>query len=225
MIQHFLEIKRRVLICIIIFVIFFIIFFTYSEYLYTVISTPLLKYLPQGSNVIATQVAAPFLVPVKLCIFVSLLICSPVFIYNIWAFILPGLYKEEKNILTPILLYSILLFYIGILFSFFVLVPLGINFFSSCAPQGISLMTDMGNYLDFITTITLFTGIIFQVPVLTKILIKLNIITKKKFKEKRNYVIIFSFVIGMLLTPPDVISQIVLAIPIWFLFELGLFFS
>lgn len=225
MIQHFIEIKKRLLFCVITFITIFTIFYIYSDYLYLLISTPLLKYLPQGSNVIATQVVAPFLVPVKLCLFLTLLTCFPIFIYNIWAFILPGLYKEEKNVITPVLFYSIILFYSGILFSFSVLVPLGINFFSSCAPQGISVMTDIGNYLDFVTTITLFSGIIFQVPVITKMLIKLNVISKKQFKQKRRYVIIFAFVLGMLLTPPDVLSQIVLAIPLWFLFELGLFFS
>lgn len=225
MIQHFIEIKKRLLFCVITFITIFTIFYIYSDYLYLLISTPLLKYLPQGSNVIATQVVAPFLVPVKLCLFLTLLTCFPIFIYNIWAFILPGLYKEEKNVITPVLFFSIILFYSGILFSFSVLVPLGINFFSSCAPQGISVMTDIGNYLDFVTTITLYSGLIFQVPVITKMLIKLNVISKKQFKQKRRYIIIFAFVLGMLLTPPDVLSQIVLAIPLWFLFELGLFFS
>jgi sec-independent protein translocase protein TatC len=197
----------------------------YSEDLYTIIATPLLRHLPNGSNIIATSIMTPFIVPIKLCFFITILITTPIIIYNVWAFVVPGLYKKEKKLLMPIILTSCLLFYIGIIFSFLLIIPLTINFFSTCAPQGVTIMTEISSYLDFITTVSILSGLIFQVPIITKIFINFNITTKKQLQEKRRYIIIFAFVIGMLLTPPDVLSQIILAIPIWLLFELGLLFS
>lgn len=223
--EHFIEIKKRIYNCLFFFTLIFFILFLYSEDLYTIIATPLLRHLPNGSNIIATSIMSPFIVPIKLCLFITILINTPIIIYNIWAFIVPGLYKKEKKLLIPIILTSCLFFYIGVIFSFLLIIPLTINFFSTCAPQGVTIMTEISSYLDFITTISLLSGLIFQVPIITKIFIKFNIITKKQLQEKRRYIIIFSFIIGMLLTPPDVLSQIILAIPIWLLFELGLLFS
>lgn len=223
--EHFTEIKKRIYNCLIFFILVFFILFLYSEDLYTIIATPLLRHLPNGSNIIATSIMAPFLVPIKLCFFVTILISIPIILYNIWAFIIPGLYEQEKKILIPIISASCILFYTGVIFSFLLVVPLTINFFSTCAPQGVTIMTEISSYLDFITTVSVLSGLIFQVPIVTKVSINLDIVTKKQLQNKRRYIIIFAFIIGMLLTPPDVLSQIILAIPIWLLFELGLLFS
>lgn len=223
--EHLKELKLRVMICLIFFSVIFTITFIFSDKVYEMLSIPLLKQLPQGSGIIATHITAPFFIPFKLCVFVTTLLSIPFFLYHVWSFILPGLYENEKKIISPIITLSILLFYIGILFAFFVICPITINFFSNCAPKGVIVMTDIAHYLNFMTTTLVITGLTFQIPVITNVIIKLNVITKENFQKKRPTVILLSFIFGMLLTPPDVLSQILLAIPMWFLFEIGLIFS
>lgn len=222
MISHLNEFRTRLINSILVFTVIFITCFYYSKELYANIANPILKILPSGSNLIATSVTTPFLIPLKLSLFFSLLIAVPYFLFHIWKFIKPGLYKHERKNILPLLISSILLFYCGLLFAFFVICPLALSFFINCAPQGVQVMTDISSYLDFIVTICFAAGLAFQIPVVTRVLIQANIVTKQQLREKRRYVIVLAFILGMLLTPPDVVSQILLAMPMWGLFELGL---
>ena len=174
---------------------------------------------------IATGVTSPFLVPFKLVLLLSVLLTIPYLLHQIWAFIAPGLYLHEKRMATPLLISSVILFYCGIAFAYFVIFPILFGFFIGIAPEGVAVMTDIGQYLDFIIAIFLAFGIAFEVPVATFILIAAGVTTADKLGKKRPYIIIGAFVIGMMLTPPDVISQSLLAVPIWLLFELGLIAS
>jgi sec-independent protein translocase protein TatC len=181
--------------------------------------------MPEGTSMIATGVTSPFLVPFKLVLLLSVLLTIPYLLHQMWAFIAPGLYHHEKRMATPLLISSVILFYCGIAFAYFVIFPILFGFFIGVAPEGVAVMTDIGQYLDFIIAIFLAFGIAFEVPVATFLLIAAGVTSVDKLANKRPYIIIGAFVIGMLLTPPDVISQSLLAIPIWLLFELGLIAS
>ncbi|QQG46868.1 MAG: twin-arginine translocase subunit TatC [Candidatus Azosocius agrarius] len=222
---HFIELRKRIINCFIFIICVFLILFSFSQELYSLIAKPIIKQLPEGNTLIATHVTTPFLIPLKLTFLISIIISIPYFISNIWNFISPGLYKNEKTKILPIIIYSIILFYIGLLFSFYIICPLALNFFTTCISNSITIMTDISNYLDFIISISIATGISFQIPIITILIIKFNFISKKDLTDKRKYVIILAFILGMLLTPPDVISQILLAIPIWILFEIGILLS
>ena len=174
---------------------------------------------------IATEVASPFLTPFKLSLVLALFMAMPYILHQVWSFIAPGLYKKEKRFALPILLSSIILFYIGIAFSFFVVFPLVFGFFTSVAPTGVTIMTDINRYLDFVLKLFFAFGIAFEIPIATLLLIWSGATSAENLKRKRPYVIVGCFIIGMLLTPPDIISQILLAIPMWGLFELGIIFS
>ncbi len=205
--------------------IVFIALFSFSEDIFTVVADPLLSLMPEGTSMIATGVTSPFLVPFKLVLLLSLLLTIPYLLHQIWSFIAPGLYNHEKRMVTPLLISSVFLFYCGIAFAYFVIFPILFGFFIGIAPEGVAVMTDIGQYLDFIIAIFLAFGIAFEVPVATFILIAAGVTTADKLAAKRPYIIIGAFVVGMLLTPPDVISQSLLAVPIWLLFELGLVMS
>ncbi len=222
---HFLELRKRLLHCSVFIIGMFIILFTFSDDLYTWIATPLLRQLPPGGTLIATQVTAPFLVPMKLSFIVAIIISMPFLLYNIWAFIAPGLYKHERKTVLPMAVASSILFYFGMAFAFYVICPLALGFFAKCSPQGVTVMTDITSYLDFMLTILIAAGMAFQIPIFTAVIIKLNIMSKQQLAKQRPLVIVGAFVLGMLLTPPDVVSQILLALPMWGLFELGLIFS
>jgi sec-independent protein translocase protein TatC len=196
-----------------------------SESIYNLVAIPLLKQIPQGSCVITTKIMTPFLILLKLSFYVSIFIGIPFFFYHTWAFIEPGLYEKEKNLVLPATLLSIFFFYIGTLFSFYVVCPITINFFSTYTPKSVLFMLDIEHYLEFVLKTSILTGLIFQTPIITKIITKFNLIGKEDLKKKRKYVITIAFIIGMLVTPPDVISQIIVAIPIIILFELGLLVS
>ena len=174
---------------------------------------------------IAIDVASPFFIPFKLVLILSVFISIPFLLYHLWMFTAPGLYEKEKKLVLPILISSSLLFYLGAAFAYFVVFPLLFGFFISIAPEGISVMTDLGRYLDFVITLFFAFGLAFEVPIVTIILVITNVSTPTSLAAKRPYVIVGAFVVGMLLTPPDVISQTLLAIPIWLLYELGIFFS
>jgi sec-independent protein translocase protein TatC len=193
--------------------------------IYTLIATPLLSKLPEGASMIATEVASPFLVPFKLTGFMAVFLSMPYLLYQTWAFVSPGLYKNEKRFAIPLLVSSILLFYAGTAFAFFVVFPLVFAFFTSVAPAGVTVMTDISHYLSFILKMFLAFGLVFEVPVATILLVSSGIISHEELRNKRPYVIIVAFVIGMLLTPPDVLSQFLLALPMCILFELGLYLS
>ena len=199
--------------------------FYFANDLYRYISEPLRVFLPEDSSMIATEVASPFLTPFKLSLVLALFMAMPYILHQVWSFIAPGLYKKEKRLALPILCSSIVLFYIGIAFSFFVVFPLVFGFFTSVAPTGVTIMTDINRYLDFVLKLFFAFGIAFEIPIATLLLIWSGATSAENLKRKRPYVVVGCFVIGMLLTPPDIISQILLAIPMWGLFELGIIFS
>jgi sec-independent protein translocase protein TatC len=223
--DHLVELRDRLLHMVLAILIVFVALFGFSEDIFTIAAQPLLALMPEGTSMIATGVTSPFLVPFKLVMLLSVLLTIPYLLHQIWAFIAPGLYSHEKRMATPLLISSVILFYCGIAFAYFVIFPILFGFFIGVAPEGVAVMTDIGQYLDFIIAIFLAFGIAFEVPVATFLLIAAGVTTADKLASKRPYIIIGAFVIGMLLTPPDVISQSLLAIPIWLLFELGLIAS
>lgn len=223
--DHLVELRDRLLHMVLAILIVFIALFAFAEDIFTVAAAPLLALMPEGTSMIATGVTSPFLVPFKLVLLLSVLLTIPYLLHQLWSFVAPGLYLHEKRMAGPLLVSSVLLFYCGIAFAYFVIFPILFGFFIGIAPEGVAVMTDIGQYLDFIIAIFLAFGIAFEVPVATFLLIAAGITTPDKLAGKRPYIIIGAFVIGMLLTPPDVISQSLLAIPIWLLFELGLIMS
>ena len=223
--DHLVELRDRLLHMVLAILIVFVALFGFSEDIFTIAAQPLLNLMPEGTSMIATGVTSPFLVPFKLVLLLSVLLTIPYLLHQIWGFIAPGLYSHEKRMATPLLISSVILFYCGIAFAYFVIFPILFGFFIGVAPEGVAVMTDIGQYLDFIIAIFLAFGIAFEVPVATFLLIAAGVTTADKLAGKRPYIIIGAFVIGMMLTPPDVISQSLLAIPIWLLFELGLIAS
>jgi len=223
--DHLIELRDRLLRMVVAILIVFVALFAFSEDIFTIAAQPLLALMPEGTSMIATGVTSPFLVPFKLVLLLSVLLTIPYLLHQIWAFIAPGLYVHEKRLATPLLISSVILFYCGIAFAYFVIFPILFGFFIGIAPQGVAVMTDIGQYLDFIIAIFLAFGIAFEVPVATFLLIAAGVTSVDKLAEKRPYIIIGAFVVGMMLTPPDVISQSLLAVPIWLLFELGLISS
>ena len=220
--DHLLELRNRLLI--IISAIFFcaILLTPFANSIYSFLASPLLNVLPEGSSMIAVDVASPFLAPFKLILLLSVSITFPISVYNFWAFISPGLYSNEKKFIAPILISSTLLFYLGIIFAYSIVFPLIFNFFSSIAPQGVEIATDISSFLNFVIKLFFAFGLAFEVPIITFLLVFFEISSINSLSKKRPYIIVMAFILGMILTPPDVISQILLAVPIWLLFELGL---
>ncbi len=222
---HLIELRDRVLRIVVVVIAIFLVLFFFANDLYHIVSEPLLSQLPDGSTMIATGVAAPFLTPFKLSLVASIFIAIPYIFYQFWSFVAPGLYQHEKRLALPLIASSVILFYSGIVFSFYVVFPLMFAFFTATTPEGVAMMTDISQYLDFILKMFFAFGVAFEVPIVTIVLTLTGVTNADKLAEKRPYVIVGSFVLGMLLTPPDIISQILLAIPIWLLFELGVIFS
>lgn len=220
--SHLLELRNRLLIIISSILICAILLSPFANIIYSFLSEPLLKVLPEGSTMIAVDVASPFLAPFKLVILFAVAITFPISIYNFWAFIAPGLYSKEKKFLAPILISSAVLFYLGIIFAYYIVFPLIFTFFTSIAPAGVQIATDISSFLNFVIKIFFAFGLAFEVPIITLVVILAELTTVQSLSKKRPYVIVFAFILGMILTPPDVISQILLAIPIWLLFESGL---
>mgnify|MGYP003638176695 CR=1 FL=1 len=225
LIAHLVELRGRLLKSVVCVILIFMSLYWFSNDLYNLISEPLRVFLPEGSTMIATDVASPFLTPFKLTLMTSVFIGMPYMLYHIWSFIAPALYAKEKRIAIPLLLSSIVLFYLGMAFSYFVVFPLVFGFFTSTGPEGVAIMTDISRYLDFVLKLFFAFGLAFEIPIATILLVTAGITTTENLREKRPYVIVGCFVIGMLLTPPDVISQLLLAIPMWLLFEMGIIFS
>jgi len=223
--DHLLELRNRLMHMVIAVLIAFVVLFPFSEEIFSFAAQPLLELMPEGTSLIATGVTSPFLVPFKLVLLLSILVTVPYLLHQIWAFVAPGLYRHEKRLAAPLLISSILLFYCGIAFAYFVIFPILFKFFIGIAPEGVAMMTDIGQYLDFIIAIFFAFGIAFEVPVATFLMISAGMTTPDQLAEKRPYIIIGAFVIGMFLTPPDIISQSLLAVPMWVLFELGLVMS
>jgi sec-independent protein translocase protein TatC len=220
--SHLVELRDRVMRMVIAILGIFLCLFYWANDIYTYLAVPLTSHMPEGSTMIAIDVASPFLTPFKLVLMLSVFLAMPVILYQFWAFVAPGLYKTEKRIAAPLLISSIVLFYAGIAFAFYVVFPLVFGFFTSVGPEMISISTDIGRYLDFVLSLFFGFGLAFEVPIATIILVAVGITTPKKLGQMRPYVIVGAFVIGMLLTPPDIISQVLLAVPMWILFEGGL---
>lgn len=224
-VEHMLELRSRILRAIAAVLVVFIGLFSFANEIYNFVSEPLRRFLPEGSTMIATEVASPFLTPFKLTLVLSVFVAVPFLLYQVWAFIAPGLYKHEKRLAFPLLISSVLLFYAGMAFAYFVVFPMIFGFFTSVGPENVTVMTDINSYLDFILKLFFAFGIAFEVPVATVLLILTGATTAEALAAKRPYIVVGCFVVGMLLTPPDVISQSLLAIPVWLLFEVGIFFG
>lgn len=225
LISHLIELRKRLLNSIICIVCVFVVLVFFANDIYQLVSAPLIKQLPAGASMIATDVASPFFTPIKLTIIVSVFAAAPLVLYQVWAFIAPALYKHERRMMMPLLFASSLLFYAGMAFAYFVVFPLAFSFFAKTAPQGVQIATDINNYLDFVMALFMAFGVSFEVPIAIVLLCWSGVTNTTELKKKRPYVLVGAFVVGMLLTPPDVFSQTLLAIPMYLLFEVGLFFS
>jgi len=222
LVAHLTELRKRLLRCVVAILLLFGALFYFSQQIYSLVAAPLRAYLPEGATMIATGVASPFLTPFKLTMMVALFLSMPVILHQIWGFVAPGLYKHEKRIAIPLLISSIFLFYAGMAFAYFVVFPIMFGFFASVTPEGVAMMTDIGQYLDFVLTLFFAFGVAFEIPVATFLLIWVGIVDVATLRKSRPYVVVGCFVVGMVLTPPDVFSQALLAIPMWLLFEAGL---
>ena len=223
--SHLLELRSRLIRILICFGFLALIGIPFSSDIYTFAASPLLEILPSGSSMIATQVTSPLMAPLKLVFFSALLITMPYLFYQMWMFMSPGLYKKEKSFIAPLMLSTIFLFLSGVAFAYFIVCPIIFKFFIGVAPESISVMTDINQYMNFVIKLIFAFGIAFEIPVATFLLIKSEIVKKETLVKARPYLIIVFFIFGMLLTPPDIFSQLFLAIPMWVLFELGLLVS
>lgn len=220
--EHLIELRGRLLKASLAVLVVLVVLLPFSRRLYSLLSAPLTAHLPEGSSMIAIDVASPFLTPFKLALLLSMIIAIPVVLYQLWAFVAPALYRHEKRLALPLLFSSVALFYLGCAFAYFVVFPLVFGFFTSVAPEGVSVMTDISRYLDFVMTLFFAFGITFEVPIAVIILVATGVTTLEKLGKIRGYVVVGAFALGMLLTPPDIISQTLLALPMWLLFEFGL---
>jgi len=225
LVSHLLELRDRLLRMIMAVAIVFAALFYFSNDIYTMVARPLMDQLPDGASMIATQVAAPFLIPFKLTLIISVYLAMPVILYQFWGFVAPGLYRHERRLVLPLVASSAVLFYVGMLFAYFAVFPLIFRFLTAVAPEGVAVMTDISEYLDFVLTLFFAFGLAFEVPIATILLVWIGVTTRESLLKKRPYIIVGAFGVGMLLTPPDVISQSLLAVPMWMLFEAGVFFS
>lgn len=222
LVSHLIELRQRLLKSILIVLVIFIGLFAFANDLYNYLSAPLVALLPEGTSMIATDVTSPFFAPFKLAMVASIFLAMPFILHQIWSFIAPGLYKHEKKMAVPLLVSSVVLFYAGIVFAYFVVFPLIFGFFTSVGPESVAVMTDISSYLNFVLKLFFAFGLAFEIPVATLLLIWSGVTTADRLAASRAYVVLGCFVVGMLLTPPDVISQSLLAIPMWLLFELGI---
>jgi len=222
LVAHLRELRDRFRNALIAVFVAFLGLFPFANQLYTYVSEPLRSLLPEGSSMIATEVTSPFLTPFKLSLVLAVFVAMPVILAQLWGFIAPGLYKSERRIAIPLLTSSVVLFYAGVAFAYYVVFPLLFGFFTTVGPVDISVMTDINRYLDFVLKLFFAFGLAFEVPVAAVILILTGVVTADQLANNRSYVIVGCFVMGMLLTPPDVISQTLLALPMWLLFEIGL---
>ncbi|MHB1352725.1 MAG: twin-arginine translocase subunit TatC [Thiobacillus sp.] len=221
-ISHLIEMRDRLLRAVIAIVVVFIALFPWAQDLYALLAQPLLSALPEGGQMIATEVTTPFFVPVKVTLMSAFLLAMPWVFYQVWAFVAPGLYQHEKRIGIPLVVASVLLFLLGMAFAYFLVFPVVFGFIVGIAPAGVAVMTDIGKYLDFVLTLFMAFGITFEVPVAVVLLVKMGMVSVAKLREIRPYVIVGAFVIGAIFTPPDVISQFMLAVPVWLLYEIGI---
>lgn len=225
LLDHLVDLRKALLRSFAAVTLLFLSLIYFARDLYRFLAEPLMVHLPEGTSMIATDVGAPFFAPFKLTLMVAVLLAIPFLLHQIWRFIAPGLYKHERKLIAPLLISSSLLFYAGIAFAYYVVLPLAFGFFTSMAPEGVAIATDISSYLDFVMKIFFAFGIAFEIPVAILLLCWSGVVTPAQLRAKRPYVIVILFVVGMLLTPPDIISQTLLAVPMWILFELGVFLA
>jgi len=221
-ISHLIELRSRLLRAIVAVLIVLVVLFPFAKDIYAALALPLLRVLPHGSTMIATDVTGTFLVPLKVTLMAAFLIALPFVLYQVWAFVAPGLYHHEKRLVVPVLVSSFLFFFVGMAFAYFLVFPIAFGFFAGYAPVGVQMMTDIDKYLSFVLTMFVAFGLTFETPVVVIVLVRLRVVSLDKLRSARPYVIVGAFVIGAVFTPPDVISQLLLAVPLWLLFELGL---
>ncbi len=222
LIGHLVELRARLLRAVLAVLAIFIALLPFANRIYTLLSEPLRAKLPVGTQMVAIDVASPFLTPIKLALFVALILAMPVVLYQLWAFVAPGLYRHEQKLARPLLVSAVLLFYVGCAFAYFLVLPAVFGFLTGVAPEGVAMMTDISRYLDFVLVLFLAFGFSFEVPVAVVILVLLGWVSVEQLRESRGYVIVGAFVVAAVITPPDVISQLMLAIPMCLLYEIGL---
>jgi sec-independent protein translocase protein TatC len=221
-IAHLIELRKHLLNSVVAVLLVFICLFPWASDLYTLLAQPLLSKLPKGGQMIATDVTTPFFVPLKVAMMAAFLIALPYILYQIWRFVAPGLYAHEKRLVWPLIIASTILFFCGMAFAYFVVFPVVFGFITSSAPQGVAVMTDIDKYLSFVLTMFMAFGITFQVPVAVVLLVRMGFVTVEKLREARPYAVVGAFVVGAIFTPPDVVSQFMLAMPLWLLYEAGI---
>jgi sec-independent protein translocase protein TatC len=224
-ISHLLELRDRLLRAVGAVLLLFLVVAPFANTLYEYLAAPLMSVLPEGNTMISTEPHGPFFVPFKFAFAFATAVAMPYLLYQLWAFVAPGLYDSEKRLAIPLLVSSSALFYLGIMFAYFVVFPIIFKFFTSTAPEGVAVMTDINAYLSFVLKLFFAFGLAFEVPVATVLMVRMGVTTTKSLAAKRPYIIVGAFVVGMLLTPPDLFSQTMLAIPVWILFEIGLYVS
>jgi len=222
-ISHLIELRTRLLRSIIAVVVVLLCLFPWAKEIYSILAAPLLRVLPKGSTMIATDVTGTFLVPLKVTLMAAFLIALPYVLYQMWAFVAPGLYQHEKRLALPVIVSSVLFFALGMAFAYFVVFPVAFGFFAGYAPVGVQMMTDIDKYLSFVLTMFIAFGVTFETPVVVIVLVHFGVVSLEKLRSMRGYVIVGAFIVGAIFTPPDVLSQVMLAVPLWLLFELGLF--
>ena len=225
LVSHLIELRSRLIKAGRAVLVLFICLMPFADFIFSQIAMPLMNQLPEGSTMIATQVASPFLTPFKTTIFAALFLAMPVVLFQIWSFTAPGLYENEKKFAIPLMVSSVLLFYSGALFAYWVVFPLMFGFFTSAAPEGVSVMTDISSYLDFVLVLFFAFGMAFEVPIATVMLVWSGLASVERLAASRAYVLLGAFTVGMLITPPDVISQTLLAVPVYLLYECGILLS
>jgi sec-independent protein translocase protein TatC len=225
LLSHLIELRSRLLRMVVAVLVVFICLVPFADQIFTLTAEPLMARLPEGTSMIATQVASPFLTPFKLALAAAVFLAMPYLLYQAWAFVAPGLYKHERRLVMPLMASSIVLFYSGVAFAYYIVFPLMFGFFTAVAPSGVTVMTDIAAYLDFVLALFFAFGLAFEVPVATVLAVWAGFTTPEKLTKKRPYVLLSAFVLGMLLTPPDIISQTLLALPVYILFEGGIVLS
>lgn len=225
LVEHLIELRNRILRALLSVAVIFLFLLYFANDIYIYVSEPLRTFLPEGAGMIATEVASPFLTPFKLALVLSIFVAMPYILHQVWGFIAPGLYAREKHLVLPLFVSSLVLFYTGMAFAFYVVFPLVFGFFTSVAPEGVTVMTDINRYLDFALKLFFAFGLAFEIPIATVLLVWSGATSTRNLASKRPYVILGCFVTAMLLTPPDVISQVLLALPMWLLFESGIIFA
>ncbi len=225
LIEHLIELRSRLMRAVIAVLVIFLGLYAFANDIYAFVADPLMALLPEGSQMIATEVASPFLAPFKLTLVVAVFIAVPFVLHQVWAFIAPGLYENEKVLAVPLLVSSVLLFYGGAAFAYYAVFPLLFDFFVHTGPENVAVMTDINQYLNFVLKLFFAFGVAFEIPIATFLMIWTGATTVESLSKKRPYIILGCFVIGMLMTPPDVISQSLLAIPMWLLYEIGILFG